>query len=191
MSFISQGRSFSHATETSGGTDGTGGTTDDNYTKIGVQTLELISTEAKAKPKVLNDEVLNALFSSPFWHEKLDRAREEVRAEKLARAAARDRLSSSIPLAEYEFYEDCSKASFTKPNKRGKFEQFIQARCMDSLVSSLTFSPLALDVVGMLAREFLEEVVVGALEKRVGAQKKSLEPIDILMFLKGVSQLPT
>ena len=54
--------------------------------------------------------------------------------EKLLRAAAKDKLSSSIPLAEYTFYEDCSKASFTKPSKRTKFEQFIQARCMGPLV---------------------------------------------------------
>ena len=166
---------------------------DDNHTKIGVQALELISAEAKAKPKAASDEALNALFSAPLWHERLERAREEVRAAKLARAAARDRLSSSIPLAEYEFYEDCAKASFTKPNKRSKFEQFMQARCYSttsgSAPSPLSFTPLALDVVGMLAREFLEEIVVGALEKRGkgGSVRKALEPIDILMYLKGMS----
>ena len=76
--FISQGRSFTHATETSTVADGTGGTNDDNYTKMGVQTLELISDEAKAKPKVTSDDALQAIFATPVWQNKLELAREEV-----------------------------------------------------------------------------------------------------------------
>eukprot|EP00026_Physarum_polycephalum_P005389 Phypoly_transcript_05423.p1 GENE.Phypoly_transcript_05423~~Phypoly_transcript_05423.p1 ORF type:complete len:587 (+),score=80.68 Phypoly_transcript_05423:173-1933(+) len=188
ISFMAQGRGFTHATETSKGTDGVGGTPDDpnTYTQTGMQALELISSESRVRPKAPQDEALNALFSSTLWVERMGRAKEDVQAERLARAAAKDKLSSSIPLAEYEFYEDCSKASFTKPNKRAKFEQFIQANCMATF--SLAFSPISLDVIGLLTREFLEEIVVGALQKRVEGKKKSLEPIDILMYLQGLKQ---
>lgn len=170
-------------------------TAGDAHMQVGLQTLEIISAEAKAaKPKASHDEVLNMLFSGPLWQEKLEKAKAEVRAEKLHRAAARDRLSSSIPLSEYEFYEDCAKASFTKPNKRSKFEQFLLSHCLPNAACAqrsppsppLSFKSLALDVLGLLTREFLEDIVVGALEKRVGTQKKNLEPIDILMYLKGV-----
>jgi len=185
VSFISQGRGFSHATDS---TKEAESTPNDNHPKIAVQTLEIISTEAdaKAKPRTSHDE-FHTLFSDSVWSPRLETAEEEVRVEKLARAEARDRLSRSIPLSEYEFYEECSKASFTKPNKRGKFEQFMQGRCMGSLQAPLAFSPMAVDVMGLLARELLEDIVVGALEKRIGTQKKSLEPVDILMYLKGIS----
>src|SRR5690554_1225918 len=129
------------------------------------------------------EEDKNILVES-FWNSLVvSDAEQKMKQKKLERLKYRDDLAQLMTKAEYLFFSDCGKISFTRPFKRTKFKDWCRLNTYP-----ISFNNECIDVLGQLTYEFVEETTRNILAQKTPqeglAQGLSVQELESLVRLK-------
>lgn len=136
-----------------------------------------------------------------FWNYLVgEEARKKQEEKRLERLQYRDQLTKDMNQEEYLYYSECTKVSFTRPNRKGKFTAWCK---LDTF--PITLSNECVEVLGQLAYTYLEDIVrqslllrkdkskglrikevIQHLQKKLALLEKQLPPSSLAANLKSV-----
>jgi len=133
------------------------------------KSVELLDSENQC---ISNDQILEL---ESFWGSILmGESSDHTKKRKLKRLEYRDQLTKDLTQQEYIKFADCSKTSFTRPQKRNKFIEWCKLNTYP-----ITFNNECLDVLGQMTYELIEDVIRGTIE-----MFGKIEFFDVIQYLK-------
>ncbi len=129
-----------------------------------------------------NHEDSGNITLDSIWDSLSSPMSESAKTRKREVMSHRDLLTKNMTTAEYLYYSECTKVSFTRPVKRSKFSEWCKLNTYP-----INFTTECIDVLGQLTYEFVEDTIRGTL-KTLPTAGTAVQPEQITMYITNKLQ---